>query len=385
MNVAGTLVASTAAAAHPVYAALAGMDPSARATLLARLPRRMYGPDEIVLREGDSNAHVFLVMSGRLTVARHVFSGQFLLTYLGPGQVFGEYSALSGGGASATVKTIENVTLLMLDLADLPEDEHGTVNLRLGRLVVSRLVRTNVRLQKKQAESLATMRAQLQSAVFSSKMVFCLSLYVATVGMSVPLAAYWPEEPLISLFFIVGFFGVAWTFVTRVNTDHAGFGMKLRDCRRGTWRGLLYTLPLLAIVLLAKWLFVRTLPGNPPLFEPLSVLEKTPFAGWGIWFIYLSAYSALSYAQEVVRCAIQGSLAMYYRAGGLPDGWRSPTVASLLFAGTHVHLSIVFALLSFAAGLYWGWIYQREKSYWAVAASHAAVGVWAMFVVGVPY
>lgn len=26
-----------------------------------------------------------------------------------------------------------------------------------------------------------------------------------------------------------------------------------------------------------------------------------------------------------------------------------------------------------------------EKSYWAVAASHAAVGVWAMFVVGVPY
>jgi membrane protease YdiL (CAAX protease family) len=56
-----------------------------------------------------------------------------------------------------------------------------------------------------------------------------------------------------------------------------------------------------------------------------------------------------------------------------------------VFAILHVHLSAVIAVPAFGAGLLWGWIFQREKSSLAAAASHAVAGVWVVFVVGIPY
>jgi hypothetical protein len=154
--------------------------------------------------------------------------------------------------------------------------------------------------------------------------------------------------------------------------------------RRESGRGLLFAVPVLALALAGKLWLVHT-GAAAAVFEPGRVLATMPGAHLGHWLALLAGYAALSYAQEFIRCATQGTLAAYFRAGGLYDGWKSIAVSSIVFAAMHVHLSPRFAAMALGAGVFWGWVYQREKSYWSVSAAHAATGAWSFYVVGLPY
>lgn len=106
---------------------------------------------------------------------------------------------------------------------------------------------------------------------------------------------------------------------------------------------------------------------------------------WGQWGLFAAGYAVMSFAQEYVRAVVKGALALFYRTVREDESWKYLLIANLIFAILYVHLSAMFALLSFTAGLLWGWIFQRERSYLAAATSHALTGVWVVFIVGVPY
>ncbi|HGC5656427.1 hypothetical protein SFB48_01050 [Legionella pneumophila] len=48
----------------------------------------------------------------------------------------------------------------------------------------------------------------------------------------------------------------------------------------------------------------------------------------------------------------------------------------------HTHLGLTFASLTFIAGLFWGWLFHRQKSLLGVSVSHVILGVWSLFIVG---
>ena len=52
---------------------------------------------------------------------------------------------------------------------------------------------------------------------------------------------------------------------------------------------------------------------------------------------------------------------------------------------TALGLGYLFGLGQFVPGLFWGWLYQRERSFISLAVSHALLGVWGLFVLGFPY
>jgi CRP-like cAMP-binding protein len=66
--------------------------------------------DKVLMRQGDSGAEAFIVVSGRLAVVRN---GQPLQDR-GPGEIVGEIALLSEGPRMATVTTAERSRLLVL-------------------------------------------------------------------------------------------------------------------------------------------------------------------------------------------------------------------------------------------------------------------------------
>jgi len=364
------------------YAVLSGMTAAQRAALLTRLPRRALAAGEYVLRQDQRNRHVLLVEAGRLRVERSADSGGAMHAELGPGDCIGEISTLSGGTASASVCAVAPTTVVLLSVEELEREPSGTVAIALAQTVARRLAQTNAQLEHKHRRAAAALTLQLRSAAMTAMLIFALSFYVLFVALRDPLAGYWPPQAVVSGFLIMVCFGVAWVFVTRVSTPRV-LGMALAQARRGTLVGLRLSLPILAAALAIKAAVVWRDP-HVPVFDPLLGTVGSGLSGWGGWTLCVLAYVLLSYLQEVVRCAIQGSLAQYLHSGGLPDRWRSIAIATLLFGATHVHLSLGFALLSMAGGAYWGWMYQRERNYWATAISHAAIGIWALFFLGLP-
>ncbi len=364
----------------PDFPLLVGLDVAERSALLARLPCRRFAAGETMLDEGAANQSILLVESGEVSVRR----GDFAVARLGPGDCVGEMSAVAGGGATATVRAESVVAALSLRLDDLPPAHREPVQLALTRILIARLANATAEARRRHDESVGAMRTQLASAVYAGRMLTALCFYVLISPLHALLKLHLASDSLISAFIIALFFALAWNFVTRLSGGFADYGMTRDDWGRKVRRCLALTAPLFAGALVAKLVFLRYAPAHR-LFEPWLVLADIPQAGWVHWTCFVAGYVVLALAQEFVRCAMQGSLAGYFRAGGVDDRWRAVLVSSLVFSATHIHLSPWFSLIAFPAGLFWGWLYQREKSYWGVAVSHAAIGVWSVFVLGVPY
>src|SRR5688500_4043482 len=98
----------------PFFAGLSSAD---QATLEQRMPRREFAPQTVIVREGTPADAAFVVLSGLVAVRRRdAGSGvDFLLSELGPDQMFGEMAFLTKKARNATVTAIEATTCAVLD------------------------------------------------------------------------------------------------------------------------------------------------------------------------------------------------------------------------------------------------------------------------------
>jgi small-conductance mechanosensitive channel len=113
---------------------------------LAQLSQsRLYAPGEVIVRQGEAGAEMFVILRGRVAVTvGHAGSPKLSVTELGPGAFFGEMSLLSGAPRAATVQAVDECELLAIGVAtfrqlltaspDLAGRVHGTVVERQAQL-----------------------------------------------------------------------------------------------------------------------------------------------------------------------------------------------------------------------------------------------------------
>ena len=79
------------------------------------LPRRVFPPGSVIIREGDVGDAAYMIVSGRCKISRRVGSGHESLGSMGAGDVFGEMALLLEEPRAATIEAEDNVTVLVLD------------------------------------------------------------------------------------------------------------------------------------------------------------------------------------------------------------------------------------------------------------------------------
>jgi CRP-like cAMP-binding protein len=83
---------------------------------------RHYHPHEIVFEEGDPGSGMYVLRAGRVKIfLRQNETDEQELTQLGPGDFFGETTLTAPAPRSASVRTLDNTTLIGLFRADLLE------------------------------------------------------------------------------------------------------------------------------------------------------------------------------------------------------------------------------------------------------------------------
>jgi CRP/FNR family cyclic AMP-dependent transcriptional regulator len=75
---------------------------------------RVYEAEEIVIREGDDNDHLFLVLKGKLEVLQNVDGFDKRVALLEVGDSMGEVSVFDPGPASATVRAVDEAEVWMI-------------------------------------------------------------------------------------------------------------------------------------------------------------------------------------------------------------------------------------------------------------------------------
>jgi hypothetical protein len=86
------------------------------------LPRRVFGPGTLILKEGDVGDSAYMIVSGTCRVYRDVDDGQETLLTMGPGEVFGEMALLLDEPRAASVVAETALTVLVLDKATMTEE-----------------------------------------------------------------------------------------------------------------------------------------------------------------------------------------------------------------------------------------------------------------------
>ncbi len=134
---------------HPLFRAL----PENNVAEVARkMDARRYHRDEVILWQGHTSEFVYFIKNGiigisRLTPQSHE---RKLLAYLKQGDTLGEYSLLSEQNrtATATATALSEVEVLAMKKNDFMAllNQHASVAVELARLMVHRLVASNVRI-----------------------------------------------------------------------------------------------------------------------------------------------------------------------------------------------------------------------------------------------
>jgi uncharacterized protein (TIGR02266 family) len=74
-----------------------------------------YQDGEIIIEEGTSGDWVYIVQEGRVEISKMIGGKKFVMTTLGPGEVFGELSFLGGVERTATVRAIGATSVGVID------------------------------------------------------------------------------------------------------------------------------------------------------------------------------------------------------------------------------------------------------------------------------
>jgi serine/threonine-protein kinase len=79
------------------------------------LPRRVFLPGSVIVKEGDVGHEAYMILSGRCRAYREVEGGQENLLEMGAGDVFGEMALLLDEPRAASVVAMERTSVMVLD------------------------------------------------------------------------------------------------------------------------------------------------------------------------------------------------------------------------------------------------------------------------------
>jgi CRP-like cAMP-binding protein len=119
-------------------ALLAVLKPKVRDEVLGNARRRTYAPGDVLVREGDSALHLYIIAAGHARVER---TEQGTVGRLGPGDFFGELALIEDHDRTATVIAEDELTCYLIPawefralLQEHPEMAVPMLNALIARL-----------------------------------------------------------------------------------------------------------------------------------------------------------------------------------------------------------------------------------------------------------
>ncbi len=372
----------------PLFAGLTVANRQALATIA---DTAHFGPGERIVAEGVLSQALFVVADGEVEVTRRVEAGseRHPIRPLGPGQTFGELGLLEELPASASVYARVPTTVLVIPLTPLRQmiarDSRFTPLYRgLAEQLNSRLRSlTDVTVQALERE-VTELHARVTVGTLLIAIVAILTGFTFSLGLSRQLANA-GLGPSVTLALCISALGAMGVVVRRSRLPLAFWGFTTRGWRPAVRDALLFSPPMIVGFLVMKWAMIRWVPGweHVPFFHLQPLIDSGKVGDIVRHLAEVLAYVLLSVPLQeiVVRGFVQGTLEEFL-VGSRRVLW-AVVVSNLIFSVTHSYLSPQIAVLTLLPGVFWGWLYHRQRTLIDPIFSHLVIGVVAIEVIGI--
>ncbi len=363
-----------------------GADDLALLAAVARFVDHPAGSD--IVREGEPAGDMMIVASGQAQVLKLGSAGeQHEINRLEAGDSFGEMALFDRVPRSATVRCVGPVRTLVLPLADIVEQAELRPSLVPVLVDIGALVAERLRLSSNNAvaaaeRALTEERTRAVMGRFTLLLIFAYSLYTWVLGTAMQAKAALGRSEFITVPAVLICVAILFVFVRVSGYPASFFGVTTKHALRHIGEAVLLTLPLILLTLVLKLALIAWVPAMQgmrlfDMFAPASA--AAPASGFNPWLAL--AYVVFAPFQELIyRGGVQGALS-HFLTGRWRD-WMAIVGANVIFSAAHLYVSPGLAVVAFAAGLFWGWLYARQRGLAGVSVSHVLLGFWAFEVVG---
>ncbi|MTI06533.1 PAS domain S-box protein [Roseibium denhamense] len=338
-----------------------------------------------------------------------------IITSFNPGAeaIFGLRASAVTGKTIAEVflplEHLDDFTDCVLQAVQQPEKEHvatisldradGTVlhlsvraallhkkatNERIGVLVMLADESERVELLKKTADR-ESERAATGRFIVAVLTIFSVFTLLLEPMQKLAQAHFYDFGPVIALMtlIVIGFF-----IGLRSSFGVSALKLNLRTSRRYVIESIAWSLAFCAAMTLGKWIIISVEASGgqtaPDLFSFLVLDDGTHVREPAVFVAALGIYLVSVFIQQfAIRCAIQAPLQSFLTGVVSQAGWIANLVSTLLFAVLHAHLNPIVSLAVIAPSLLWGWLFMRSGSVIPSIISHAIIGVYAIFILGI--
>ncbi|MDX8376871.1 MAG: cyclic nucleotide-binding domain-containing protein [Mariprofundales bacterium] len=346
--------------------------------------------DDSIMHEGDIGDSFSILVSGSAEVFKCDENGvEHVIACLLSGSSIGEVALLDKRARSASVRATSDCHLLKiafskLELLDADENLKvpivAQIKLNLAEEVGLKLRYTDETTVNSLREQLELAKNRVASAAILSTLIIGICVYVFTLQIVAELSRSVTATTFITVLIILILVFVFHKAIRQGGYPISDYGVNIKDWQRNLIEGILFSLPILGLVLIGKWLLIQWLPemSDAPLMSWGADNKKLGFDGLLLDSLLYALFVPLQ--EFLARGCLQSTFSRFIV--GRHIVLRSILMANLMFALLHIHLSITLAIFVFLPGLFWGWMYARHQSLVGVCISHILVGVFAFSVVG---
>lgn len=345
-----------------------------------------------IISEGDPSERVWVVIRGEVEIVKGEADADGLhrIATLGEMETVGELGLVDNRGASASVRTLVPSRLLVIPIQAIRQlmgDERAArviyenLSLQLNR----RLRYTNEVTVRALANELEQFRARVGLAVTLVTLVILVTFYTYCLGLLASVAQRWGSTTVVTIPLSLLIFAVVCYKIRNSGFPMRFFGLTTVNWKRVVAQSLVYTMPILLLVVIVKWIFIRFLAENSEmdLIHARTLLAAGDYASLRKDLLGSLVYVALIVpVQEFIARGAMQSLLQHFLTGPHHLFWAVIS-SNLMFSVAHLFMSPQFAFVSFFFGLFWGSLFARQGSLIGPVVSHALVGVWGLNVVGV--
>lgn len=349
-----------------------------------------FEPGQRFITEDSAPDYFYAVLEGEVSVSKRGTDGtdHELMTIKGP-SIIGEFALFDLKPRSSSVSTVSTARLVAFSIADIRERTplYAAILENSAQHNTQLLRNSNTGLLNALQERLEEARKRAILGVLFVYMVIGFAFYTISLYT---LRALQEEAPgavrivNISLLFVFG--ALALIAIRQTGLPWSFYGLTLAGWRRSLTEGVLYSIPLVAVLTLYKWGMITFNPyfADVKLIDPWSpFLQENGQIDWTFYFFGMVAYTATVPLQELVcRGGLQSALQDLLTG----PRWRRVAVAvltsNLIFATVHAHQNLKFVVTVFFPGLFWGWLYSRHQTMLGVTVSHIIGGLWVLYGMG---
>ena len=347
-------------------------------------------PDILFIEQDDPSSDLFIITQGTVEILKKDSSNHLhRISTLSAGDMIGEIAFFDKSPRSASVKTVTKTTLLKINVErlDIALQDHSLykkIYRNLAKHFSLRLRHTNDIVVASLQSDLKRAQNQVNMGNLMVATLVILTFFIFSLNLIQHLSSHVTDTTLITLPLLL-----LVLIAISVNMKVSGYslsfyGITLKNSSPAATTAILYTLPLLGLMTLIKWIAIQTIPSlsGEPLFHMAALFTKKSAEMNMLDFVPLAYVLLSSPIQELIfRGTLQSSLKEFLI--GKHNVGLSIFVSNLLFALIHIAVSSVLSAFAFLAGLFWGWLYNKHRTLVGVVISHMMIGGWAFFVLGI--